>query len=306
MVRINKILSTKNFSAAVWVGLIIANSLLSVPRLSASSFIKLPVSAKSVSLGGGFVAGDNLGVVEQNPSALLSLRGLSAEFSQVTYFEGIGLSGFYGGYSGRIAAVALGFKNYSTQDTARDFLGAETGKISHSESVVTGAFSKRIGKNLAAGIGFKSYSASIADNSAGGLSTSASGMLFDAGFTHYRQSDVYAFSVTNLGSVKYDYAGATEQRMPLTYAAGARHTVGNFVGLWQISKSDDVRRMKLAIGVDYDIAEYFALRMGMNYIQYFDLTFGAGFKFGKFYLDYALSPHMDFGAVHNVSFGVRF
>ncbi|MDI6758021.1 MAG: hypothetical protein QME32_08405 [Endomicrobiia bacterium] len=299
-------MTIKTLSIAKLSLLILASQLLLPSGARTSSFIKLPVSAKSVSLGGGFVAGDNLGVVEQNPSALLSLRGLSAEFSQVTYFEGIGLTGFYGGYSGRAAAMALGFKNYATRDTARDFLGAETGKISHSESVVTGAFSTRINKNLTAGIGFKSYSASIADDSAGGLSTSASGMLFDAGFTHYRQSDVYAFSVTNLGSVKYDYAGATEQRMPLTYAAGARHTVGNFVGLWQISKSDDVRRMKLAIGVDYDIAEYFALRMGMNYIQYFDLTFGAGFKFGKFYLDYALSPHMDFGSVHNVSLGVRF
>ena len=299
-------MSIKISSAAKLSFLILAWQLLLPSGARASSFLKMPVSAKSVSLAGGFKAGDNLGAAEYNPSALSSIRGFNVEISQVAYFEGISISGLYAAYSGRNTAVGFGFKSYSTQDIARDFLGAGTGIISHAESAMTFAVSTRLNRNVAAGVGLRSYGASISDDSSGGISTSAGGMLFDIGFTHYRQADVYALSVTNAGSVKYDYAGAVAQRLPLTYAAGGRHTVGNFVGTWQMSKSDDVKRMKLAIGVDYDITDTLALRTGMQYTQYFDLTFGAGYKFGNFYLDYALSPHMDFGAVHNITLGTRF
>lgn len=286
--------------------LIFAARLSMPPAAAASSFLKVPVSAKAVSLAGGFVAGDTLGAAEYNPSALSGIRGFNVEISQVAYFEGISISGLYVAYSGRNTAAGFGFKNYSARDIARDFLGAGTGMISHAESAMTFAVSTRLNRNVAAGVALRSYGASISDDSPGGISTSAGGTLFDIGLTHYRQADVYALSATNVGSVKYDYAGAVAQRLPLTYAAGGRHTVGRFVGTWQISKSDDVKRMKLAIGVDYDITDTLALRTGMQYTQYFDLTFGAGYKFGKFYLDYALSPHMDFGVVHNITLGTRF
>jgi len=276
--------------------------------VQASPFIRLPVSAKSVSLGGAFSAGDDLGALEQNPSALLSLRGLGLEFTQSRYFEDTSIMGFTGAYSSKKFGFGITYKSYSVDDVARNSVGDEVGKISHSESVVGGDIAFKILSRFSAGIGFKSVARKISDSSAGaGISTSLGGSAIDFGLTYYKGEDAYSLSVCNFGgNTKFDYAGAVEEKMPLTYYLGARHAVGSFTGLWQISKSDDNRRLTVATGVDYDVTPHFALRLGMKYTQYFDFTFGVGFKFSKFYLNYALSPHMDFGATHNLSLGVGF
>jgi len=276
--------------------------------LAASPFLRLPVSAKSVSLAGAFSAGDDLGAVEQNPSSLLSLRGLSAEFTQSRYFEDTSMMAFSGGYSSRKFGFAFNYKSYSVEDISRNSVGDDTGKISHSESVVGGAVALKFMGRFSGGIGFKSLGRKISDNSpASGINTSLSGTTLDFGLTYYKGEDAYSLSVANFGgNTRFDYAGASDEKPPLTYYLGARHTIGNFVGLWQVSKSDDNRRLTVATGVDYDITRHFALRLGMKYTQYFDFTFGLGFKFSRFYLNYALSPHMDFGATHNVTLGVGF
>lgn len=276
--------------------------------LMASPFLRLPVSAKAISLGGAFSSGDELGAVEQNPSSIMSLRGLGFEFSQGRYFEDTTLMGFAGGYSSRKFGVAITYKSYSVEDIARNSVGDEVGKISHSESVVGGVVGFKFLTRFSGGIGFKSLARKISDNSLStGINTSLSGATIDLGLSYYKGEDVYSLSISNFGgNTKFDYAGASEEKSPLTYYLGARHTIGSFVGLWQVSKSDDNRRLTVATGVDYDVTRNFAFRVGMKYTQYFDFTFGLGFKFSKFYLNYALSPHMDFGATHNVSLGVRF
>lgn len=281
--------------------------LLFTNHVYASPFLKLPASAKGLSLVGSYVAGESIGVVEYNPSGLLQLRGFNAEFGYMRYFEDVVINSFYGGYCSRKVGVAVGYKGYSVLDVARNTVGMPQGKIEHSESVISGVFSVKLTRNFQAGITLKSISRNISDGSPGGINTKLSGVAFDTGIVFSRGDNHYGISVVNLGGdLKFDYAGAVVEKLPLSYNVGARHTIGRFVGYWRVSQFDSNKRTLVSTAIEYYVSEFLSLRGGIKYQRYFDVSCGFGIRWNRFYLDYALSPHMDFGLTHNISLGVRF
>ncbi len=281
--------------------------LFAIRCLYSSPFLKLPTGARGLALSGSYVAGEDLSVVEYNPAGLMTYRGLNAEFSYMRHLEETTINSLYGGYTSRKFALAFGYKGYSADDTARDTLGAEAGKITHSESVISGAVGLTMARNFSAGLNVRLLSRKISDSSIGGISTSLSGIIFDVGFMYLRGADSYGVSITNIGSgMKFDYIGAVPEAPPLTYSLGGRHSIGRISGLWQISKLNDNKRLLISTALEYHIIEHLALRGGIKYLKAFDVSLGAGFRWNKFHIDYALSPHVDFGAVHNISVGVRF
>ncbi|MFH1864689.1 MAG: PorV/PorQ family protein [Candidatus Eisenbacteria bacterium] len=118
-------------------------------------------------------------------------------------------------------------------------------------------------------------------------------------------------SVRNLGT-KFQFAG-DEDEQTMTYAGGISYTtamdqipnVGLTVGLDALMPKN--RDMAMAMGGEVWVYDMLALRAGYKTgVEMGNLSYGAGFRYSDFQLDYTYTDHEDFDATHRLSLTVAF
>ncbi len=272
-----------------------------------SQFLKIPVGARAVGLGGGGSAVNDLSAVYWNPAGIADIANLSGHFSYTQWF---------GGFSHNFAAVAIPLgENYRIAASLVNFTSGDIPVTTLEQPEGTGAtytisdialgvtFGGRVTEQFSFGITGRFVQNSLLD-------VSSTGLTFDVGTLY--QTDFYGlrlgFSVHNLGpDMQYTGQGLYIRRrlidalnadptafsivtnpyaIPLMFRAGiAFDALSVIQGRQQTPKlyADGYQEHRLIAAVDFetysDVPEQFAV--GLEYTWNDLLSVRAGYRFGN-------------------------
>lgn len=300
---------------------------------ASAAFLKLPVGARAVAMGGAFsgVPGDPYALY-WNPAGLAYLEeGRNAGLFHNEYFQGLGqeflfytvpaaevqlpLAGRAGG-----GAYGLGLNYfYSPKDMERrsglyeadplNPISPVEGKFGAYDLAFSAGYGRRRQDGLALGAAFKVIRQSVDDESGSSAALDFGAMKeFSRGGVPYTAG----FAVQNLGpGIKFV---SRRYGLPLILRAGLSRPLPGPGGLVAVELYKPVDNYPtLAVGVEYPLTGRLALRSGYRLRQHGNelgpwsgFSAGAGVAFEKVTLDYAFSPFGDLGNSHRFSVNVRF
>lgn len=300
---------------------------------TSAAFLKLPVGARAVAMGGAFtaVAGDPYSIY-WNPAGLAGLEGeRHAGIFHNEYFQGLGqeflfytapASGFSLPLAGRPKSGAFGLGLnyfYTPKDMERrsglyeadpvNPISPVEGKFGAYDLAFSAGYGWRRGEDLSLGAAFKVIRQTI-DGESGGSVALDLGVLRD--FTYGGTPYTAGFTVQNLGpGLKL---ADRRYGLPLVFKAGLSRPLPGPGGLLALEVSKPVDNYpSVAAGVEYPLTGRLALRSGYRYRLYGNelgawsgFSAGAGVTFDKLSFDYAFTPFGVLGNSHRFSINLRF
>lgn len=192
---------------------------------TAYNFLRLPVSAHAAALGG-----ENISIIEDDPSLMFSNPALAASVSDNTialnymnYMKGSNyLSASYNRVVKEKATIAAGVQyiNYGSMKEV-DADGVQTGDFSASDFALSGIFSYELARNLVGGI-----TAKFVYSKLGSYNSIAMGV--DLGLNYYEPEHDWSLSIVakNLGGQLKAYDEQYD-KMPFDLQVGVSKTLGN-------------------------------------------------------------------------------
>jgi len=282
-------------------------------KTSAASFLKLPVSADAIALGGNAVAmGNGSGSVAANPAALGFIGQHEFQASYGSHLEGYKFFNAAMGRSGGSMNTGLSVTRIAADDfEGRDGEGAPTGGFGASDMALNLSAAKAF-RNFSFGMNVK-YIASAIENE------SASAIAVDAGLVFL--GDKYAaypyrlgVSIRNLGTpMKYM---SKSEPLPLTAAAALSMTIaGPIEAGVNVSNNLTENVFEFGVGMGLNVADSLSLTGGLSRelgsaadadSMPFRLTAGVGFKVADFMLNYGFVPMGELGNVQRMSVTFKF
>lgn len=300
---------------------------------ASAAFLKLPVGARAVAMGGAFsaVPGDPYALY-WNPAGLAWLEDARrAGLFHNEYLQGLGQEFMFytvparelklplaGRAEGGVYGLGLNYF-YSPKDIERrsglyeadplNPISPVEGKFGAYDLAFSAGYGWRRQDGLALGTAVKMIRQSIDDESG-----SSAALDLGAMKEFYRDGVPYTagLSVQNLGpGIKFV---SRRYALPLILRAGLSRPLpgpGGLIALDLYKPSDNYP--SLALGVEYPLTARLALRSGYRLRQYGNelgpwsgFSAGAGVAFEKVTLDYAFTPFGDLGNSHRFSINVRF
>jgi hypothetical protein len=300
---------------------------------ASAAFLKLPVGARAVAMGGAFsaVPGDPYALY-WNPAGLAYLGDARyAGLFHNEYFQGLGQEFLFYNVpaaelklplAGRAGGGAYGFGLnyfYTPKDMERrsglneadplNPISPSEGKFGAYDLAFSAGYGWRRGEDLALGAAFKAIRQSV-DDEAGNSVALDLGVMRK--FTRAGVPYTAGFTVQNVGpGIKFV---SRRYGLPLIFRAGLSRPLpgpGGLVALELYKPVDNYP--SLAVGVEYPLTGRLSLRSGYRLRQHGNelgawsgFSAGAGVSFDRVTLDYAFSPFGDLGNSHRFSVNVRF
>jgi hypothetical protein len=286
--------------------------LYSESKTSAATFLKIPVSARAVSLGENTVVlGNDIGNISENPSLLGFIKQYEFQTSYGSYVEGYNFFNISYGLKNDLANLGISITRLSASDfEGRDIEGAPTGNFSANDMAFNISAAKSF-KNFSLGINIKYISSKIENES-------ASAIAMDAGFIFWEDKSIrypyrIGFSIRNLGT-RIKYINESEE-LPLIACVGLGMTIDNSMDIGiSISNNLTENTFEFGVGATFDITKNLSLIGGFrreisnqsdSSVPLF-FNAGIGFKISNFNLDYAFVPLGDIGNTHRISVTLKF
>lgn len=300
---------------------------------TSAAFLKLPVGARAVAMGGAFTAvpGDPYAIY-WNPAGLAALEGeRHAGLFHNEYFQGLGQEFLF--YTAPAAGVRLPLAGrprsgafglglnyfYTPKDMERrsglyeadplNPISPVEGKFGAYDLAFSAAYGWRRGPDLSLGAAIKIIRQSI-DEEAGGSAALDLGLLKE--FYHDGVPYTAGLTVQNLGpGIKL---ADRRYALPLVFKAGLSRPLPGPGGLLALEVSKPVDNYpSVAVGVEYPLTGRLALRSGYRYRLYGNelgawsgFSAGAGVAFDRLSFDYAFAPFGVLGDSHRFSINLRF
>ncbi|HWR84053.1 MAG TPA: PorV/PorQ family protein [Candidatus Deferrimicrobium sp.] len=277
---------------------------------SAFTFMKIPVGARAVAMGGAFTGlADDESALYYNPAGISSLEGKRFIAAYHNYFVDI-QSGFVGYITQFRENVAIGawvnYMNYG-DFVATDSLGDVTGDFSGGDLVAAVTIASRQNHNFSVGGTIKLIYERIEKYG-------ASGVAADLGvkYTSDRGRLSAGLAVQNLGA-QLDALDVEKYRLPLAVRGGVAVRPRAFklivAGDLVVPVDNDPI---IEFGADYYEFRPFYARVGWNSFgsnyrgadsndNWAGLSLGMGFDYGRMHIAYAFSPSADLGESHRVT-----
>lgn len=285
------------------------------------NFLRVTYSARAAGLANTFTGiADDADAVFYNPAGFPQIAGKSFSTSYINYFEGFqggaaayvfphGENMFYGAF-----VQYLGNQDIpkTLVDEQGNYLGT-SGTFGANNIVFGFSGSRFIHEMLNIGASVKFIYEGIDEYS-------ASAVAFDAGLLHHTTNENLKVGVTlkNIGKqLTYHTSTKYEEDLPTTFTIGFHYfPQEKFNAALDINKPLD-HKFSVRLGVEYRIHEYLALRSGYNsrsqdwkaggdYEALSGLSFGTGFFWRDYILDYAISSYGDLGFVNQISLKYHF
>ena len=306
---------------------------------SSGNFLNIPVGARAVGMGSGFVAvADDPSALYWNPAGIMQSPGASAAYSFTGMFAGI-THNFAGvtfpvgsSYKAGVSAIS-----YGTDDIEVTTMFDQDGtgeKYTVRDLSLALSFAGQLTDQFSFGVTGKFIDLAIATQSANGVAFDV-GTLYKPGFLGMR----LGFAVQNLSApLKYTGNGlvrpgtvdpttgnqgpdlqeeALTASLPLIFRAGLSSNVlegdatnALLVGTEFSTASD--RGEFVSLGAEYTWNNLISARAGYQFgaTDAYGLSGGVGLKYetGSFYgqLDYSVRPHSTLGLVNQITAAVRF
>lgn len=283
-------------------------------------FLKRPIGARPTALAGAFTGlADDESAIFYNPAGVATLKGRRAFFDYQNYIAGINAGMF--GYIHPLSEVnsIAGYINYINYGNfvRTDLSGAELGEFGGSSMVFGALFSRKHSEKVTTGVTLKLIYSKLD-------TYTATGGAIDLGMRYVIKDRIPGFerrgygsiglAVQNLGVMASAYTvDAEKDPLPIIIRGGV---AGQPRGIPVILSGDVIlptdNDIFFALGAEFSDIQYLSLRLGWNsfaenYKTDFEnspitgFTFGVGFEFKKFKLDYSLTPMNDLGESHRVT-----
>ena len=284
-----------------------------------AQFLKIASGARGVALGEAYSAmADDAAAMDWNPAGLIRIKGHSVSFMHAPYLADTFVDFFsYGEKSGEMGAMGMAFKymNYGTIKKT-DQAGVETGKITPYDmafsvgfaTYITG-FNKDPEERFVLGASGKLIRSQLlsTDNTI----SADIGILFPYFFDNRFQLAMTAQNF--IGTLRYD---KIESPLPLILRLGSATRITDYLAVTAdiVAVNDNYPflamggELKAGLGSDADLF----LRSGFNTRAIADisglrnLTFGTGFRYTSYSIDYSFSPFGELGSVHRISANMNF
>lgn len=282
-------------------------------KTASASFLKLPVSAEALTLGGNSVVlGNGMGAVSANPALLGFIRQPEFQTSYGPHLEGYNFFNAAYGSRGAFMNTGLSFTRIAASDfEGRDAQRAPTGGFSASNMAVN-LSAARAFEGFSLGLNAKYISSSIESESASALAADA-GVVFQ-GDKYAAYPCKFGLSIRNLGT-RMKYLSRSES-LPLSVAAavGMSLPAGIDAG-FNVSRNMVENTFEFGIGMGLKIADSFSLSGGLSRevgavaasdAMPFKLNAGVGFKVSNFMLNYGFVPMGELGSVQRLSLTFKF
>ena len=277
---------------------------------AAAQFLKLGAGARAAALGDAYSSlADDASAVYWNPAALRQVKKRSATFMHAAYIESTFFD--YAGYVqplGKHSSAGLGIQYLSAGSlTETDNTGTELGTFHPSDLAVSLAYARDLG-GYSLGVAARFVQTRIIASAATGAADI--GVLSPK---YLRGKLRLAFTVSNLGG-KLKLEEKAEE-LPLAARLGSSF---KFSDHWRAGLDLGLPKDNapyLAAGAEYVLPAGFcdlAGRAGYNTRTSSDISgfsgfsFGLGFGFRKWSLDYALVPFGGLGLTHRIGVDLKF
>jgi len=282
-------------------------------KTSAAGFLKLPVSADAIALGGNAVVlGKGIGSVTANP-AMLSF--ISHQEFQTSYGPHLENYRFFNASYGRrdpFINTGLSFTRVAADDfEGRDARGAPTGAFGAADTAFN-LSAARIFDDLSLGMTFKYINSAIENESASALAVDA-GLVF-LGDKYAAWPCDLGFSIRNLGtSMKYI---SKREPLPLTASAALAVTIlGSVKAGINVSDNLAENSFEFGLGMNFSPIDNFSLSGGLSRdpaktaaYDSMPLRLNAGLevKVSDFMFGYGFMPVGELGSFQRMTLGLRF
>lgn len=282
-------------------------------KTSAAYFLKLPVSADALALGGNaMILGRGIGSVTANPAALGFITQQEVQTSYGPHLEGYKF--FNAAYGRRDAFINTGLSitRVAADDfEGRDAQGAPTGSFGAGDTAINLSAAKSFDE-LMLGMNLKYISSAIEDESASALAVDAGVVI--SGDRYAAHPFKLGFSLRNLGTgLKYI---SRSEPLPLTASAAFAINIAGPVDAG-ICISDNLveNAFEFGLGLNFIPVSNLSLSGGLSRdlsssgssdAAPLQLNAGLEFRTSNFSLGYGFAPMGDFGSLQRMSLGFRF
>lgn len=274
-----------------------------------AAFLKVGVGARALAMGGAFSAlADGANTVNWNPGALAGLKekSLTASYNSLFVDQSQGFLGYAMPLNDGKSAVAAGVNSLTISDIEEragdtetaDSMFDNTNRVYSLSYAREGVFDK-----VSLGVSLK-YVTEKLDS----FSESAPALDIGAVYKPDIENLFTGFSVRNLGTKM------GPDPLPLTLKGGAAYKMagGKFTGALDCDWLVNDERFYVDLGGEYWMTQNLAARAGYQLGRGSDdlgglagASFGLGFRFGQFALDYAFVPFGDLGDTHRMTLGLK-
>jgi len=283
-------------------------------------FLKFCFSARAIGMGNAYTAlSDDASAVFYNPAGLIQVKSKEISTTYMSYFEGIQTGSLVFVFPKNNKRTLAFFAQYLTASETRELQDengnylASAGTFGMSDLIVGISDSRLIRKNLFLGFNIKYVRESL-DESA------ASAVAFDISILHQTAHKNLKIGVAlkNIGRQLTYFSGSKyKEGLPTTFDIGFRfHPHRKLFFVLDLLKPLD-SDFAGNIGVEYRIHKMFALRTGYksnaadwrvggNYDVFSGMSFGVGFNWKKYNIDYAVVSYGDLGLVNQISLKYKF
>jgi hypothetical protein len=287
---------------------------------SGFSFLKVKYSARPAAMGTAYTGlADDASAVFYNPSGLVQIKFKQAQATYMNYLDGLNCGSLVYVHPFSEMFVVAGFAQFLTAketktlaDDAGNYLGT-AGEFGISDLIVGIGLSRYILDILNLGMNFKYIQESLDGNT-------ASALAIDIGLLHQTTNENLKVGIVfrNLGAqIAYYTDSEYAENLPQVITAGFNyHPNRKLYILLDLNKPLDLD-FSGRFGVEYRIHENLALRTGYRSeaadwrsggdLELFSgMSFGLGFNFRSYKLDYAVNSYGDLGFVNQLTLGYSF
>jgi tetratricopeptide (TPR) repeat protein len=278
---------------------------------SAANFLKIGVGARGAAMAGAQTAmTEDLTATYWNPAGLASLRYHEISLMHYALIDNIRFqNASYGFPTERLGSFSVGASILDYGSIAGYAPGGiPTGNIEASNKMITASWGKKLftESKLSTGFTFKYLQSDLAGYK-------ASAPMLDAGLqfpfeTGQLRGLRLGLALRNMGS-GLDYNGEKSDLPQQTVLGTGFSALGGNLNLaLDFIQSKDADSYA-AFGAEYRVFDMLHLRLGYSTLSDFvgtGFSYGIGFRFAQWNIDYALVPYGDLGNTNRVSVGYRF
>ena len=278
------------------------------PGGTSSSFLNIPISARSAGLSHALTAGrGDVSSLDFNPAGLWKMENRQINLSLVDHLEDTSLQAISGGFPffptpDAEDTIYLGahYRSFSADDEARDDLGKKLRTFEIKDQLLQLAVAYAPFSKLALGLSGKIINHEIQD-------TSNTNYAFDTGLLlNMGERLSVGASFLNIGpSNKFN---AEKGPLPFKARLGAEVPFKPFLFLTDVSIGRD-KIAQPAGGVEWSPVRFLHIRSGLLFHKTLEFSAGLGFQFSPqsayrpvhFGLDYAARTQNELGLNHTVT-----
>ncbi|RLC52781.1 MAG: hypothetical protein DRZ79_00580 [Candidatus Cloacimonadota bacterium] len=283
-------------------------------------FLKLNFSARAVGMGNAYTAlSDDASAVFFNPAGLIQVKSKEIATTYMSYFEGIQSGSLVFVFPKSKTRTLAVFTQYLTANETRELqdedgnYSGSAGTFGMSDLIIGVSDSRLINNILNIGFNIKYVRESLDDNS-------ASALVFDVSVLHQtaHKNLKVGVALKNIGrQLTYFTNSKYKEGLPTVFDVGFRfHPDRRLFIVFDLIKPLD-GDFAGNIGTEYQIHKMFALRAGYksnatdwriggDYEILSGMSFGVGFNWKRYNVDYAIVSYGDLGLVNQISLKYKF